>query len=148
MNNETILKILKLIAKNHDIGVFPKDRIRKPKKTKKCAYVLNTDPHHKQGQHWVAVYINKHKTGYYFDSYGQIPTEIEFTKFLRENTRHWIYNDIKVQGSLSNTCLFFLKNMCDGKSMKNIMRTFSKTDFRKNDAIVKKFVKSILLKKK
>jgi len=39
---------------------------------KKIGVVFNTDPHDKEGSHWVALFINIKRQGiYYFDSYGE-----------------------------------------------------------------------------
>ena len=42
------------------------------RRTNKIGIVFNTDPHDKEGSHWVALFINIDKKGiYYFDSYGE-----------------------------------------------------------------------------
>lgn len=48
-------------------GVWPIDRVRlKPNRF----LVVNTDPHHKPGEHWIAVYCSKTRA-YIYDSYGR-----------------------------------------------------------------------------
>ena len=66
----------KLQGLRADIGVFAKDGIIPPKTSTRTAYVCNTDPHTKKGQHWIAIYIDEDDSGYFFDSYGLPPTQI------------------------------------------------------------------------
>jgi hypothetical protein len=45
-----------------------------PTKIKYPAYIIfNTKPRSHPGEHWLAVYINKEKEAYFFDSYGLSP---------------------------------------------------------------------------
>ena len=51
---------------------------------KKIGVVFNTDPHDKEGSHWVALFINiKRAEVYYFDSYGERISKF-INRFVRE----------------------------------------------------------------
>ena len=53
------------------LGVFPADRIPAIDRSTHCCFILNTEPHGKPGQHWLAFFYNHHGNALeYFDSYG------------------------------------------------------------------------------
>lgn len=53
-------------------GVWPVDRVKlKPN----MAYIVNTDPHDKPGEHWIAVWTSATRA-YIYDSYGRSPKRI------------------------------------------------------------------------
>ena len=45
------------------LGVFSCDRLPIVSQLP-CSLIMNTDPHDKPGQHWVAIYINAKRKGY------------------------------------------------------------------------------------
>ena len=142
MISDTLLNCIEQnIYGQHNIGVFACDEIEDPIKNKPCAFVLNTDPHYRKGQHWVAIYINSSKEGFYFDSYGLPPLKEEFLNFLSKNCKRWYYNDVRLQDVGSKACgqfcLYFLIHMSYGWLMDDI------TDTLKNqpDKYVLEYVK-------
>ena len=70
MNTLQIERLLKKDLKSKTIfkKVCALDQLEKP--TFPSAYVINSDPSSKPGEHWVAVYFDKRSRGEYFDSYG------------------------------------------------------------------------------
>jgi len=68
----------------------------------KIGIVFNTDPHDKEGSHWVALFINiKRREIYYFDSYGE-----RISKFINRFAK----NKIIKQGLKLNMDFKFFKN--------------------------------------
>jgi hypothetical protein len=68
----------------------------------KVGVVFNTDPHDKEGSHWVALFINiKRREIYYFDSYGE-----RISKFINRFAK----NKIIKQGRKLNMEFEFFKN--------------------------------------
>ena len=124
------------------IGTFPRDKLPKIKKYP-SALILNTDPSHKPGQHWVAIYINKNGFGEYFDPYGLEPLWDDFKIFLDENCPNgWTYNNITIQAINSINCgqfcyTFIILRSLD-YSIQQIVQLFSKSS-NLNDAIVEKY---------
>ena len=125
----------------HDVGVFARDRIRKPGLP--CAFVFNIDLHNKKGQHWVAVYIDKKSVGYYCDSYGLPPSHPEFINFLKKYCNISVYNDVRVQDdgykACGQLCIFFLLHMSYGWDMDDIIDSLK----YKNDSQVVHFVEKL-----
>ena len=55
-------------------GVFSSNNLPSKKNfTIPAAFIINLSPSHEPGSHWVGIYINKKRIGYYFDSYGYLP---------------------------------------------------------------------------
>lgn len=68
----------------------------------KIGIVFNTDPHDKEGSHWVAAFINiKRREVYYFDSYGE-----RISKFINR----FVKNKVIKQGKKLNMDFKFFKN--------------------------------------
>ena len=61
------------LPKNHFIGVYAADQLPHFIHTFPAAIIINTDPSHKSGEHWVAIYIANTGHGEYMDSYGLPP---------------------------------------------------------------------------
>ena len=107
-------------------------------------FVCNTDPSHKAGQHWVAMYFDKDGTAEYFDSFGMPPSTYPiFEKFLNRNSISWSYNDKQLQSLASEYCGQYVVMYCLFKhlnySMNSIINCFT-DDTGLNDAIVKSVV--------
>ena len=94
MNERTIEEVLRKNIGAKFVGVFPRDILPQPIDG---AYVINTDPHYKPGQHWVAMYLKGGRGGYY-DSLGLPPMYDEFMEFL---PKKWTFNSKTVQNVIS-----------------------------------------------
>ena len=82
------------------------------------AYVINSHPSSKPGEHWIAVYFDKHGKGEYFDSYGLPPSVNGFTALMERNSKEWVYNDKTLQSLFFTTCghycVYFVLYRCRG----------------------------------
>ena len=110
---------------------------------KPAALVVNTDPAHMPGTHWVCIYIENDR-GEYFDSYGLPPTGDYFTNFLRNNCKKWIWNKKQLQ-SLDSTvcgqwCISFLTARGRGEGMEKFQQKFCE-NLEKNDSKISHFDK-------
>jgi len=122
-------------------GVLASDQL--PRQAR-GAFVINTDPHDRPGEHWVACYIDE--TGDYFDSYGLPPWLLPITNFMNRNTIRWDTNTEILQSPFSDTCghycIYFLWHRCRGMSLRDIVATFTH-DLQNNDALVRHFVEHL-----
>ena len=130
----------------HLRGVFASDRLPRRVRDYPSAYVVNTDPSNKPGQHWLAIYFDGEERGEFFDSYGRAPNLYPrpILRFLRRNTRlPWIRNQRQIQARLSTTCgqhcLFYLLHRCRNIPMTSIVDMFS-SDLELNDVSVAEFI--------
>jgi hypothetical protein len=51
--------------------------------------VGNTDPDHRMGQHWVAIYINANSRGEYYDPTGRPPFLRAYVNFMNKHCTSW-----------------------------------------------------------
>ena len=141
MDSLEVLKSL-LSIPDHCVGVFPADQIPRVW-TCPTAYVFNTDDHRKPGTHWVSIYVDTKRNGYYFDSYGIEPMVPDHINRLRKNCKQFRCNTVQLQSLTSNVCgqfcIMFLHYMCAGMGVKKFMENFSTNLFR-NDEIARNFV--------
>lgn len=104
---------------HEDVASVDIDQLQKQKKTS-FGVVFNTDPHYKEGEHWISLFVSIDKKRiYYYDSYGELPgPEVkEYIDNLRSqmgrNTKVF-YNNVIQQKKGSECgmyCIVFLVNM-------------------------------------
>lgn len=124
-------------------GTFPKNLLPIKKYKKPICFIINTDPSHKRGQHWVALYIDDNEAEY-LDSYGIKTICCEIQKLLRKNKiKQLKYNKYHLQSITSDVCgaycILYLKMRCNSFSFKNFLKLFS-SNHTKNDLIVKNII--------
>ena len=112
-----------------------------------CSIIANTDPLHKPGEHWVALYLPPHsKSVEFFDSYGLSPATLhkDFETFCSRQGNQTIYNNVCLQNIDSQVCahfcLFFLYSRRFGRSIQDILLNFSPHDKYGNEEFVFNFV--------
>jgi hypothetical protein len=120
------------------IGVFPANKLPQIPKHKTIAFIANTDPAHKPGQHWVAFFFNNEHV-FFFDSYGRSPREYGFHKPMNyRKYKHFFARRIQGRGKECGFyCLYFILAMVQGKSF-NLFGD----DLNANDRCVRNIVQS------
>lgn len=120
-------------------GVYPSDHLPKNIKTP-ALIIVNTDPSHKSGTHWLAIYISKTGDTEIFNSFGALqPIQSEFRRFLQENSRNGctIFNNKRIQSDYSltcgNYCCLYLYYKATGRDMNNFLKLFSDKKLLEND---------------
>lgn len=135
---------------DHSVGVFPADKIVE-RWHKPCAFVFNLDNSTQPGSHWVSIYVTKNSDGFYFDSYGLLPTVPNHIRVLRKNCRQLRYNTVQLQSESSKVCgqfcIMFLFFMCRGGTLFEFQNIFS-SNLKNNDRIAYTFVDKIIKKNK
>ena len=128
--------------KNLHAEVIAKDELplRKPEHVK--AYIVNTQPSYKPGEHWVAVTFNRNGDLLYFDSYGLPPMEKEIIDFIHNHSTRWIFNKQPLQSLYAITCglycIFVLDAVSRGANLQRCLQhRFYTTDHHRNDRNVK-----------
>src|SRR6476469_3047014 len=144
MNTRQIEAALRKRCKHAFMGVYARDRIPTQLPHRRPLFmVVNTDPHHRPGEHWIVLYFAADGWGEFFDSYGQRPDQY-FSRYLDKFSSKWIFNSKKLQSILSrfcgHYCIFYALFKCLGYSMKDITNCFLLDDTGLNDALVHKFV--------
>ena len=145
MNTVQITRMLQADACTRDVfvGVYARDRLPRRVTTFPSAYVCNTQPHTKEGEHWIAIYVDERGRGEYFDSYGLPPVHGKFVNFLDSQSLTWTFNDKQLQGVTSRVCgqycVFYLLHRCRGLSLNTIVNMFSRNT-QDNDVLVQDFI--------
>jgi hypothetical protein len=126
------------------VGVFPCNKLPKKISWPTCL-IANTQPSNNDGEHWIAIFINKEGYGDYFCSYGQKPLKV-FADFLDKHTQSWYYSQKCLQNELSTTCgqycLFFLHARANGLSLEKLQTLFTR-DKLENDEIVTAYINGL-----
>ena len=106
-------------------GVYARNRLHRLLNVP-SALVGNTDPDHRMGQHWVAIYIDANSKGKYYDPTGIPPFLKAYVNFMKKHCYSWTYNTVRVQEEGSTVCghhcIFYLVHRCAGHIMTDITR--------------------------
>jgi hypothetical protein len=144
MLTSTQLQVFLRNHRSHFLGVRPMDQLPRLKITGECCFIVNTDPSYLPGQHWLAVYVDKHRNGECFDSFGRLPPRpIQF--WLNANCNRWCYNNRLLQSPLSTLCgaycIFYLAMRCfANKPMSAILNEEFSESFMWNDDKMRGFM--------
>ena len=133
--------------KPHFAGVFAADTLPKqPIKARPQAYIVNTDPKHKEGQHWIGLWTENGMCQI-MDSYG-LPLVIYKSSPLESWLAKWPTlesNSISLQAINSATCghyaLKYLLEKSQGKTMRQFLEQFHPLDYVYNDARIARWLK-------
>ena len=146
MNTIQIDHILRRQLPNF-LGVYARNRLpRGLKKRHSFSLIANTDPDNKNGQHWIAIYVDESDNGEYYDPFGFPPIHQSFENFLKKRCSQWIYNRVVVQHPFSTVCgqhcIVYLILRNRGHWMHDIT-TFLNKDLHANTSFVDEFVKTL-----
>ena len=132
------------LTRNNFRGVFSRDTL--PRKRAVGLYIVNEDPSHSPGSHWIACHITpKKKKNIYFDSYGSKPLLNELRRFIGSK---YICNKKQLQHVLSTSCgqwcMYFTWRRSQGWGVKNISGPFDAkkpliNDYTVNFLVEKRF---------
>lgn len=152
MNTIQLYSVLTKIVnkKIYSLGVLACDELPTHIVRVPVMVIINTDPTRLPGKHWLAVFITADRHGYFFDSFGNSPTNISFPKtidvFLNKNCMEISYSTLQVQDKTSTTCgehcIFFLCNIQKGISYQKVLNMYS-SNHACNDIMVCSYVKRI-----
>lgn len=136
--------------KNFYCGAVACDKLpNNPHTNSPRAYIVNTDPYGKPGQHWIALWTKGNKCEV-MDSYG-VPLDVYGTteplqSWLHKKWKYVIYNGQTLQALNSQSCghyvLMYLVAKSRGYNLQDFIKLFSKTDFVKNDYVVGQWLKA------
>ena len=135
MDSGTLKRLLKKnhLTRKYFRGVFSRDTL--PKKRAVGLYIVNEQPSHLPGTHWIAFHITgKKDKNIYFDSYGREPLLYELKKFIGKN---YLCNKKQLQHVLSTSCgqwcLYFIWRRSQQWRLENIVGPFNEKKPLVND---------------
>ena len=127
-------------------GVYARDRLPRDRVGYPSGFIVNTHPHTKAGEHWIAMYIDGTGVGEYFDSFGLPPLHKAFTTFLARHCVTWTFNTQTVQAISSSTCglycVYYLTMRSRGVTLKQLLRVFD-GDLAANDGLVNDVINKV-----
>jgi hypothetical protein len=119
MNSNEINKFVDEKFIPHFLGVFAADELEILPYECKGLLVLNTEISSKDGEHWVALYIDKNNIFYYDPLLIDFHRSEYIIQFLEKMKRNFVFNEIRIQTQFSekcgNHCLVFCYIMSKGK---------------------------------
>ena len=121
------------------------DQLEKP--VFPSAYVINSDPSNQPGEHWIAVYFDKHGRGEYFDSYGLVPAFVGLESYMDTySLAGWIYNCKTLQALFSNVCghycVYYILFHCCGVPLHVIVFDFT-SNLTENNRSISHFIRKL-----
>ena len=132
------------------LGALPCNHLPREIHQRPAMMVVNTEPSHMAGAHWLAIYITTERQGYFFDSYGNPPSYSEFPetiqRFLDQHCIDVVHSTQQVQDPSSTACghhcVFFLFNMQKGVSYQKFLKMYG-DNLPRNDEKVYDFVNRV-----
>lgn len=131
-------------ARNHFIGVFPRDRlpIHIPYPS---SFIINTHTSKQPGEHWLALYYDKDRNVDFFDSYGHSPKFFNLESYLDKTSTRIKFNSKQLQSFSSKLCgyycILFILYRSRGFSIEFFVEKFSKNELI-NDFILLNLIKT------
>jgi hypothetical protein len=123
-------------------GVYALDQIPYFIPRYPAAYIINTHPMKKPGDHWVALYFDSRYNGTYFDSFGFPPRHKRIITFLKRNSSTWTYSNTPLQYPFSllcgEYCIYFLVQKSQGISLNKFLSFFN-YDLELNDKKITRY---------
>jgi len=130
-------------TRTHFLGVFALDQIPSSFSHYPCAYVANTDPSSRKGQHWVAFYHHSPTRLEFFDSYGQPPQSYNFP--FPSHITSLKYNSYPLQSMISSVCgqycIYFLYHRSHQSTLARIVHNLRASN--NPDQLVHLFVRKL-----
>ena len=127
MNTLQITKIIQndSITKNQYLGTFAFDKLPQIVRYPSCL-IFNTHKSNQSGEHWLAIYYNKNKSCYFFDSMGFHPNHYNITEYLKSTSTFFTYNKKQIQGIFSTYCGYYCINFLLTRSRNISLKEFFK----------------------
>ena len=114
MDTQQLIQILKDHLRKTFYGVYAEDQLPEVD-NRPLAIIVNTDPAHLDGTHWVAIYLTKGRPGEFFDSFGNPPDKPVEEYLNRHSPQGWVYNTRPVQGLFSTLCGAYCVQYLEGR---------------------------------
>ena len=108
-------------------------------------FIYNLEPSYMNGSHWVATYV-KNGIVNYFDSFGMPPFQ-EIVDHVKKKKLILLHQNNQIQNINTTTCryfcLYFLNEMCKGRSYYDLLGVFNIHDTIKNEKYIENYFKTM-----
>lgn len=140
MNTSQIRTFLRKQLKDFNFCVLASDKLPNQFELP-LGMIINLSKSNEKGTHWVTLFIDHHRNGIYFDSFGLFPRNKDILTFISENCHEIEINGMQLQQINSSVCgnyaSIFLLSCFNGISLDEFCYQFSKNTFI-NDLYIKK----------
>lgn len=107
-------------------------------------YIVNNQPSHMYGQHWVSMYLYDNDKCLFFDSFGKdLLYYKHFRQFVHDHISMYQYCPVALQKTQTNSCgkycLYFSFLLSKGFSFKDIISNFT-SNLAQNEIMVNHFL--------
>ena len=138
MDELLVEKILETdnVTRRQFLGAFARDELPARPPYPSC-FIFNSEPRVESGEHWLAVYFNKHGYAHFFDSYGHEPEFFGMEQYLNQTALGWTFNRRRIQGS-SDLCGLYCILFLLYATRNNLFTFFNqfKNSQTKNDSLL------------
>ena len=135
MDSNEVMKIAKALDISNFLGVFAADQLCTIKENQVGTLIVNTDPFHLEGQHWISFCLGD-KDIYLYDSLcSDVYKTKYFSQFLIHMNKNLHYNTIRTQSAKLIMCGYHALVFCYVMKMggsEQIFRSFLETFKRYN----------------
>ena len=125
------------------LGCYPLDELPYFPRRLPASLIVNTDTSIGNGDHWLALVLEKDKC-FYFDSFGLPIVEDYILKFIEQHYNVVTYSDVCIQDIKSNKCgkfcILFVQHVRSKTTYDRFLSKFSHTSLKKNDVIVEQWL--------
>ena len=119
---------------------LPKKVTHRPK-----LYIVNSQPGHRPGKHWLALYFPKVGPAEFFDSLGHGPRYYSrgLELYLKKQGGYYVRNKRRYQqagtGTCGQFCYYYVYNRCMGRPMSHTLSDFDHRRLNTNETLVTEF---------
>ena len=141
----TELENISKTSKNF-LGCFPLDELPYFPQRFPASLIVNTDTSIGNGDHWLALVLEKDEC-FYFDSFGLPIVEEYILKFLEPHYNVVTYSDVCIQHIGSHKCgefsLLFVKHVNSKTTYDKFLSYFNHKNLKQNDFIVVQWLNNV-----
>ena len=109
-------------------------------------YIINSQPSHKPGKHWLVLYFPRIGSVEFFDSLGHGPNYYSWRleRYLKTQGGYCIYNKRRYQQVGTKTCgqfcCYYVHQRCMDRPMRDILKDFDEQRLNYNEEMVTEFM--------
>ena len=128
------------------LGCYPLDELPYFPRRLPASLIVNTDTSIGNGDHWLALVLEKDKC-FYFDSFGLPIVEDYILKFIEQHYNVVTYSDVCIQHIQSDKCgkfcILFVKHVNSKTTYNKFLSHFNHKNLKENDVIVEQWMGNV-----
>jgi hypothetical protein len=133
-----------LITKKLFQGAFARDELPRKPPYPSC-FIINSDPRHRPGRHWLAVYYSARGYASFFDSYGHSPDYFNLENYLFQTSTGFGFNSKRIQGDMPFCgvyCVLYL--LYKARNKESVFFNQFTTKYIQNDKLINNLINEFI----